>query len=76
MLERHAQEDIDTCTHPALVRAVIALMILKSLGIKAMEVAIERHSLGYRYELTPTFFEDNDLHPDGTPKNSNLLGPS
>lgn len=36
------------------------------LGTRAMEVAIERHSLGYRYELTPTYFEEHEK--DGTPK--------
>ena len=40
------------------------------LGVKAMEVAIERHSLGYKYELPPTFYEENGLNLDGTPTNT------
>ena len=41
-------------------------MLCGRLGTRAMEVAVERHSLGYRYELTPTFFEEHEK--DGTPK--------
>jgi hypothetical protein len=43
-----------------------SVSILPRLGVKAMEVAIERHSLGYRYELPPNFWEEHNK--DGTPK--------
>jgi len=39
---------------------------VRRLGTKAMEVAMERHSLGYRYELPPNFWEEHEK--DGTPK--------
>jgi HEAT repeat protein len=57
----------------AAIRAIRKMGVpddIVRLGVKAMEVAIERHSLGYKYELPPTFYEENGLNLDGTPTNT------
>mmetsp|Transcript_54585 Transcript_54585/g.88472 ORF Transcript_54585/g.88472 Transcript_54585/m.88472 type:complete len:117 (+) Transcript_54585:258-608(+) len=53
----------------AAVRAIRKMGVpddIIRLGLKAMEVAIERHSLGYHYELPPNFWEEHEK--DGTLK--------